>query len=164
MAKKKSYTEQELKAMDKDGLIEAAESLGVPGVSNKQNMETIIKTIMDFQESGDQASAGAEGASADGASGDALNEPEEASGSSAGDGEAGAESDGGAEALDESGLIKVKAARITKTARGGWPQVFVERHSAHPNGWAFIANDKVHKVAETSAVKRAIVDGVLVEA
>lgn len=58
--------------------------------------------------------------------------------------------------------ITVRSA-LGKKADDGYPLAIYERHEDHPNGELYIADNKVHSVAPTAAVMRALREGRLVE-
>lgn len=138
-------TENDLKRLSKAELVQRATDAGIEN-AEAMTIADLIPAILSKN-------------APDGAATDPAASASDAKASEAPASEASARS---SEPTAESeGLITVRSANRERTPAGGYRQVFRERHPDHPDGQAWIANDKPHRVAPTTAVKRAIVDGVL---
>lgn len=141
------FSEADLKKKSKDELVAIAEGMGI---DKDGTMETLSKAILKKQE---------DSASADDEEGIPANEPlpktEEVTGAPPADA-AEAPARSSKKAVDGPEMIQVRSTNREKTVKGGYTRAFRERHPDHPGGEAWIANHRVHTVANTDAVKRAV--------
>lgn len=173
MSEKKSKSEAELKRLHKDELQALAKELNIDGHSDMK-IEKLIDAIMAAQEvamtSTDEAFDDPNNPPAENPESPANPESPESSESPANDPDPKDEAEIETESISEAAsddtsanLISVRSTHREAYADGGYRQVFRERHPDHPDGEAWIANNKVHQVARTEAVNRAIVVDKLLE-